>query len=528
MNTHDRNDDAALLFPAAGMVDQGQFEAVSSSAYHPQEYVSPALPQELIDQILEIIVRCQHQQPNSKGNGAVGRCMLVSRSFLTSIRRYLFESITIRDTRKAATFGALPPSETARMEGLLRIFRNDPLHDTAYPLVAHVRSVKMVMESADSISKTNTLLNKASKDSSSAILDWNSRRVSMREVLRAVKHLERFSLGFSSPISGYSMHVGISLAIEKACKSSLLTQLEFSNIFHFPVDLLAECMNLRHLILLNVSTGESEDDIGPATKRKSYAPTLLPAIWGRKSLQILEILDTENSGDVLEEIRSLSAPKPSRSMCFSQIKTFKLGLPTKAGLDNYREVEIMRHAASTLESLTIRGITGDISFNVCPGRLCLSDLKSLRSLHLDLTFSSISLFGQIPLCLDALLGEQLHSPTTIETIGFDVVVKVAHFNSKFSTLKLEMDPAWATIDHHLTNGAQFPVLRKVTFNLLIFHHQLLPSPFLPRPESWEEVNQLKTGLLAGFNGLTDKLFQAVAQSQRIKYDFNVDFTETWI
>jgi hypothetical protein len=336
------------------MATNEEVEAGSS----PMEPRAPSLPQELIDNILEILVRW-HQQPNSKGTKAVARCMVVSRSFLTSVRRYLFEHITIRDTRKAATLGALPPSETARMEGLLRIFRSDPLRSSEYPLVSHVRSIKMVMDSADSVAKTtSTQLNKAPKDASSAVLDWNARRVNMREVLRAVTYLERFSLGFSSPISGYSIHVGISLAIEKVCRSSLLTQLEFSNIYHFPVDLLAGCTNLRHLILLNVYTGDPDGDSG--SKRKKYAPTLLPAAWSNKSLRNLETLDTESSGDVLEEIRALSATNPLRSKCFSQLKTFKLGLPTKAGLDNFREVEIMRHAASTLESLTIRGITSDI------------------------------------------------------------------------------------------------------------------------------------------------------------------------
>lgn len=347
-NTHDTT--------LTSMPTNEQAEA-GSSAMGPRV---PPLPQELIDSILEILVRW-HQQPNAKGTKAVARCMVVSRSFLTSVRRYLFAHITVRDTRKAAALGALPLSETARMEGLLRIFRNDPLRNSEYPLVSHVRSIKMVMDSADSVAKTtSTQLNKAPKDASSAVLDWNARRVNMREVLRAVTYLERFSLGFSSPISGYSIHVGISLAIEKVCRSSLLTQLEFSNIYHFPVDLLAGCTNLRHLILLNVYAGDPEGDSASSTKRKKYAPTLLPATWSNKSLRNLETLDTESSGDVLEEIRALSATNPSRSKCFSQLKTFKLGLPTKAGLDNFREVEIMRHAASTLESLTIRGITSDI------------------------------------------------------------------------------------------------------------------------------------------------------------------------
>lgn len=337
-----------------GRTDHPMLATVNSDQSDEFPGENPVLPQELIDAILEILVRC----PKHKGD-AVGHCMLVSRSFLTSVRRYLFEHITIRDARKAVTLGALPPSETVRMEGLLAIFRSDPLRTTEYPLVVHVRSVKMVMDSAESKAKEVTLgVSSLHKDASSAVLDWNARRVNMREVLRAVTHLERFALEFISPISGHSIHVGISLAIEKVCQSSLLTRLEFVNIYHFSVDLLASCANLRHLRLLNVHTRDPELD-GTGLKRKKYAPTLLPAIWGRHSLRKLEALETENSGDVLEEINRLKALS-GFPLSRLKLKSFKLGLPMKAGLDSYSEASIMLQTAPTLESLTIRGISTEI------------------------------------------------------------------------------------------------------------------------------------------------------------------------
>lgn len=135
----------------------------------------------------------------------------------------------------------------------------------------------------------------------------------------------------------------------------------------------------------------------------------------------------------------------------------------------------------------------------------------------------MALFGQMPPCLDALLGEQVRGPTTIEHVTFDVVVKVAHFNSKFGGLKLEPDPAWAALDHHLTNGARYPVLRGVAFRVLVVHQHLLPTPLFPGPDSWEEMQELKGVLVESLEGLGRKLFQAVEQSQRIKYEFSLNF-----
>ena len=63
------------------------------------------------------------------------------------------------------------------------------------------------------------------KDAGAAVLDWNARRVGLREVLRATGRLERFAFEFLAPTSGHALHVGIALAVEKVCRAPQLTRL---------------------------------------------------------------------------------------------------------------------------------------------------------------------------------------------------------------------------------------------------------------------------------------------------------------
>ncbi|KAF8958174.1 hypothetical protein BDZ97DRAFT_1923916 [Flammula alnicola] len=352
------------------------------SAHVHEVDILPPLPQELIDHIIEIVVAEWHATPSSirKECTAVARCMLVSRSFLASVRRPLFAHISTNETQKPTAPGTTPPSETARMENLLKILKADPLRDR-YPLSAHVRSIKIAMDPLASKAKDNGPGDNSqpSLKADSVILDWNARRVNMREVLRMLPNLNSFALEFTSPISGHSLHVGISLPIEKVCQSSLLTSLHFANIYYFPVDILAGCTNLRYLCLLNIYTGRAEG-VGSNATQKTYAPTLLFATWNKRSLQNLESLETENSGDVFEEIKLLSA-KATLPVYFSRLKKLTLGVPVKSGLNSLREVHMMGRAAHKLESLTIRGIATDVSLSRFPGHICLSDLTSLRNLR---------------------------------------------------------------------------------------------------------------------------------------------------
>ena len=551
---------AASMEYKADNIHGGNIAAAAVSAREP-EHPIPALPQELIDLIIELLVRSSGSAPHARRRGdsavdAVGQCMLASRAFLMSVRRTLFEHVTLRDARRAPAIGALPTSETARMDGLLAAFRADPLRASAHPLTAHVRSIRVVLDPAEGRAMDGSagvglggvgsgLAGGLHKDAGAAVLDWNARRVGLREVLRATGRLERFAFEFLAPTSGHALHVGIALAVEKVCRAPQLTRLEFTNLYHFPVDLLAGCVNLRALRLVNVFTRDPEWSKSVAARQKRYAPTLLPAMWGRESLKRLEVLEAENAGEVLDEISNPTGVKAPWNFSFRHVKlrSFKLGIPTKVGADTMREVIIMLETAATLESLTIRGITSDTrkrnhysycdpllthtrlhtALILCPGRLVLSSFFALRTLHLHLTFSSMALFGQMPPSLDALLGEHVRGPTTIEHVTFDVIVKVAHFNSKFNTLKLEPDPAWAALDHHLTNGARYPVLLSVAFRVLVVHQHLLPTPLFPGPDSWEEMHELKGVLVESFESLGRKLFQAVQQSQRIKYKFSLDF-----
>lgn len=362
--------DRAGLVIRNGQPDDTQGEDIAAAFAAECERPIPALPQELIDQIIELLVRSSSsssvhpaRRRGDSAADAVGQCMLASRALLTSVRRTLFEHVTLRDARRAPALGALPASETARMDGLLVVFRSDPLRASMRPLTAHVRSIRVVLDPAEGRAVdggTGVGLGVAgNKDAGAAVLDWNARRVGLREVLRATGRLERFALEFLAPTSGHALHVGIALAVEKACRAPQLTRLEFANLYHFPVDVLAGCVNLRALRLVNVFTRDPEWSKGLVARQKKYAPTLLPAVWGRESLQRLEVLEAENAGEVLDEISGPTGAKAPFSFRHVKLRSFNLGIPTKGGADTMAEVIIMLQTSATLESLTIRGITSE-------------------------------------------------------------------------------------------------------------------------------------------------------------------------
>jgi hypothetical protein len=223
--------------------------------------------------------------------------MLVSRSFLTSVRRQLFRRLPHHKE----------PADNDWMNGFLEVLKGDPLRGTPHPLAVQVRGIKLEMH----------------KIPSSGIQAWNDKRVQLYHILKATSNLEAFALEFVSPMNAYLIHLGIFIAIEKVCHSTRITRLQFTNIYHFPVDLFAMCVNLRELRLSAVWIAKPEGLESLTGTDSKPASTVLPAMWSKDSLRYLETLDTRRSADVIKAIKEAASKTSSP---FSHLKKLQLGL----------------------------------------------------------------------------------------------------------------------------------------------------------------------------------------------------------
>ena len=314
----------------------------------------PRLPQELVDHIIDSLAdQWRVADPDSQSREALGECMLVSRSFLTSVRRQLFRRLKLSEKCTDALHLHDEPASIDRMNGFLEVLKADPLQDSPHPLAAQVRGIKLEMHGVPS-SRNNTV--KSEKSIAKNIQEWNDKRVQLHRILKATSNLDAFAIEFMTPMDAHSIHLGIFIAVEKVCNSTRITRLQFTNIFYFPVDLLALCTNLRELRLSGVSIAKPEN-LGSSTGPDSKpASTILGATWNKDSLRYLETLDTRLSADVIEAIKAAAS---KTSTPFSHLKTLQLGLHTWSGPNSLEEWQVMKNAARSLECLYIRGIHGD-------------------------------------------------------------------------------------------------------------------------------------------------------------------------
>jgi len=314
----------------------------------------PRLPQELVDQIIDSLAdQWRLADPDFQSREALGECMLVSRSFLTSVRRQFFHRLRLSETCTDALHLHDGPASIDRMNEFLEVLKADPLRGTPHPLTAQVRGIKLDMHGVPS-SRNHTV--KPEISIAMNIQEWNDKRAQLRHILKTTSNLEAFALEFVTPMDAHSIHLGIFIAIEKVCKSTRITRLQFTNIYHFPVDLLATCTNLRELRLSGVSIAKPEN-LGSSTGPDSKpASTILGATWNKNSLRCLETLDTRLSADVIEAIK-VAASKTSSP--FSHLKTLQLGLHTWSGPNSLEEWGVIKNAVPSLECLYIRGIHGD-------------------------------------------------------------------------------------------------------------------------------------------------------------------------
>jgi len=318
----------------------------------------PRLPQELVDHIIDSLAD-QWCVSDSRGQSrqALGECMLVSRSFLTSVRRQLFRRLRLNEQCTALHH----PDERAtidKMDGFLKVLKADPLRATPNPLAAQVRGIKLEMHGVPS-SRNHTL--KSEKSTAKSIQEWNDRRVQLYHILKVTSNLEAFALEFVLPMDARSIHLGIFIAIEKVCQSSRITLLQFANIYHFPVDLLATCVNLRELRLSGVSIAQPDSLESSTGADSKPVSTILHATWNKHSLRYLETLDTRLSADVFAAVKGATSKTTLNPLSpFSRLKTLKLGLHMWSGPNSLEEWEVMKTAAQSLERLYIRGISGDV------------------------------------------------------------------------------------------------------------------------------------------------------------------------
>ena len=313
----------------------------------------PRLPQELVDHIIDILAnQWRLLEPDSQSRKTLGECMLVSRSFLTSVRRQLFRRLTLFEECTDALHDE--PGSTDKMDGFLKVLKGDPLRSTPHPLAAQVRGIKLEMHG---VPTSQNYLAKSEKTMAQMILEWNGERVQLYHILKATSNLDAFALKFMLPMDANSIHLGIFLAIEKVCHSTRITQLQFTNIYHFPVDLLAMCANLHELGLRGVSIAQPES-LGSSTgaDTKKPASTILGATWNKDSLRYLETLDTKLSADVVKAIKEAASKTSSP---FSHLKTLQLCLHALPEPTSLEEWEILKSAARSLKCLCICGIHGD-------------------------------------------------------------------------------------------------------------------------------------------------------------------------
>ena len=186
--------------------------------------------------------------------------------------------------------------------------------------------------------------------------EWKDKQLHLYHILKATSNLNAFALEIMLPMDAHSIHLGIFIAIEKVCNSANITRLQFANSYHFPVDLLAMCANLRELRLSGVSITNPEG-LGSSTGADSKpACTILHARWNKDSLRYLETLDTKLSAEVIVAIKEAAS---KTSPPFAHLKKLQLGLRMWSGLHSLEEWEVMKSAARSLECLCIRGINGD-------------------------------------------------------------------------------------------------------------------------------------------------------------------------
>ena len=305
----------------------------------------PRLPQELVDHIIDNLAdQWRLADSDSQSREALGECMLVSRSFLTSVRRQLFRRLRLSEECTDRLHNHEEPAANRNdwTDGFLKVLKGDPLRGTPHPLAVQVRGIKLEMHD----------IPKSEKSIAKNIQEWNHKRVQLYHILKATSNLEAFALEFVFPMDAHSIHLGIFIAIEKVCHSTRITRLQFTNIYYFPVDLLAMCANLRELRLSGVSIANPEG-LGSLTGADSKpASTILGAMWNKDSLRCLETLDTRLSADVIEAIKQAAS---KTSTPFSHLKTLQLGLHTFSG-PNSLEWDFLKSAARSLECLCIRGV----------------------------------------------------------------------------------------------------------------------------------------------------------------------------
>ena len=310
----------------------------------------PRLPQELVDHIIDHLAdQWRLPDPYSQSRETLGQCMLVSRSFLTSVRRQLFRRLRLSEKRTDALHYHEEPAANDWMIGFLEVLKGDPLRGTPHPLAAQVRGIKLEMHK---IPSSGTHSPESEKSTAENIQEWNDKRVQLYHILKATSNLDAFALEFVFPMDAHSIHLGIFIAIEKVCHSIRITRLQFTNIYHFPVDLLAMCVNLHELRLSAVWIARPEGLESLTGTDSKPASTILPAMWSKDSLRYLEILDTRRSVDVIKAIKEVASKTSSP---FSHLKKLQLGLHPSSG-PNSLEWEVLKNAAQSLECLCIRGV----------------------------------------------------------------------------------------------------------------------------------------------------------------------------
>jgi len=189
-----------------------------------------------------------------------------TRLLLTSFRRQLFRRLGVSKNVSRLYNSMIKLSSIDRMTEFSEVLKEDPYE--SHPLAAQVRGVKLLMHGVPS---SRNYSPKSEKTNTKNIQEWNDKRVHIYHSLKATSNLVAFALQFMLPMDAPWIYLGIFTAIEKVCNSANITRLQFTNIYHFPVDLLGMCANLRELCL----SGVSITNMKPSDPRLAQIPNHL-------------------------------------------------------------------------------------------------------------------------------------------------------------------------------------------------------------------------------------------------------------
>ena len=238
----------------------------------PREMRTPALPQELIDCIIDDLGSFEGAS-NRECRQALKACSLASPSFLSSSRKYLFTEVRLQEED---TFDSKVSSNVAR---ILDVLVNDSVTSLRHhipPLASHIHSLSIIFSQSRAFQNL--------KIHSSQTPDFNIIRPStlpaILQILIAGSPINSFSMEFPSVIFHEWPYVDAQLKadIEFLCRSPSITTLRFRTIHELPTTLITGCPNLKvlHLYFLSAPVIGTPNSINPTTPSQQARGRLFP------------------------------------------------------------------------------------------------------------------------------------------------------------------------------------------------------------------------------------------------------------